>query len=432
MVTHHIGRKAKHMSTPLSILGIVAQCLLACVLAPALAATPARAQTAPAETLVIVHANVIDGVGTTPMMDATVVVADGRIASIGKEADRQGRVIDLKGRWLLPGFVDAHVHVGDIAAARRALESGATTIGSAGIAHFADIGLRELNHGGATDIPDVVAAGYHVRPRPADEFFLDFPQFADLRRGVRGAENVRRMVRAMAGRSVDRIKILSTERAGLPDTDPRIRIFNDEEIAAIVDEAQKANLKVISHAHGDEGAAAAVRAGVHAIEHGTYVSEDTLRLMKEKGVYLDPTLTATQDLADPEGDYDNPILQIRGRAMLPVAREMVALAWKIGVKIVAGTDTGYAPRSNRRMADEIIALAEAGMPPMDAIKAGTSMAAECLGVASRTGAIKVGYEADLVAVDRSPLADIRHIGDVLLVVNNGKVALNRLDIAPRQ
>jgi imidazolonepropionase-like amidohydrolase len=236
----------------------------------------------------------------------------------------------------------------------------------------------------------------------------------------------------MAGRGVDRIKVLSTERAGLPDTDPRIRIFSDDELAAIVDEARKAGLNVIAHAHGDEGAAAAVRAGVHAIEHGTYMSEDTLRLMKEEGVYLDPTLTATQDLVDPGGDYDNPILQIRGRAMLPVARAMVAQALRLGVKIVAGTDTGYSARSNRRMADEIIALAEVGLPPMDAIKAGTSVAAESVGAEKRIGSIRAGYEADLVAVDRSPLVDIRHIGDVLLVVNNGKVALNRLEVTPRQ
>jgi imidazolonepropionase-like amidohydrolase len=143
----------------------------------------------------------------------------------------------------------------------RALESGATTIASAGINHFADVGLRELSRGGAVD-PDVVAAGYHIRSRPADEFFIDFPQLSDLRRGVRGTDAVRRMVRAMAGRGVDRIKVLSTERAGLPDTDPRIRIFSDDELAAIVDEARKASLNVIAHAHGDEGAAAAVRAGV--------------------------------------------------------------------------------------------------------------------------------------------------------------------------
>jgi imidazolonepropionase-like amidohydrolase len=403
-------------------------------LAWAAAAGQAPAQNAPAEALIIVHANVIDGQANAPLMDATVVIADGRIHSVGhgETSGQQGRVIDLKGHWLLPGFVDAHVHVGDIAAARRALESGATTIASAGINHFADVGLRELNRGGAADIPDVIAAGYHIRSRPADEFFIDFPKLADLRRGVRGTDAVRRMVRAMAGRGVDRIKILSTERAGLPDTDPRIRIFSDDELAAIVDEAHKAGLNVIAHAHGDEGAAAAVRAGVHAIEHGTYISEDTLRLMKETGVYLDPTLTATQDLVDPGGDYDNPILQIRGRAMLPAARAMVAQALRLGVKIVAGTDTGYSARSNRRMADEIIALAEAGLAPMDAIKAGTSVAAESVGAEKRIGSIRAGYEADLVAVDRGPLVDIRHVGDVLLVVNNGKVVLNRLDVTPRQ
>jgi imidazolonepropionase-like amidohydrolase len=230
-------------------------CLLAGVLASFLAAAPALAQTA--ETLIITHANVIDGVSAGPLMDQTVIVADGRIAGIhnggSEEAPRQGRVIDLKGRWLLPGFVDAHVHVGDIATARRALESGATTIASAGISHFADVGLRELNHGGAVDVPDVIAAGYHVRPRPADEFFLDFPQMADLRRGVRGADNVRKMVGAMASRRVDRIKILSTERAGLPDTDPRIRIFTDEEIAASVRGARASRPLLLERRAAREG-----------------------------------------------------------------------------------------------------------------------------------------------------------------------------------
>src|SRR5260370_11200827 len=280
-------------------------------------------------------------------MDSTVVATNGHIQSVGsgKAPDGKGRVIDLKGHWLLPGFVDTHVHVADLAAARRALESGATTLASAGINHFADVGLRELNRGGAVDVPDVIAAGYHIRPRAADEFFLDFPQLADLRRGVRGPESVRRMVRAMASRGVNRIKVLATERAGLPDTDPRIRIFTDDDLAAVVDEAQKAGLWVIAHAHGDEGAAAAVRASVHAIEHGTYLSDETLRLMKEKGVYLDPTITAHLD-------SDNPIVQIRGRAMFPIAREMIAQAWKIGVKIVAGTHTAHFPPTHRRNSHE--------------------------------------------------------------------------------
>jgi len=407
--------------------------LIVVLLSVALTAVMPAAATPAPNSLILIHANLIDGISSQPVNDVTVVVVNGHIQSIGHGPAPAGQnvVLDLKGHWLLPGFVDAHVHIPDLASARRALLSGATTVREAGINHFADIGLRELNHEGVVDVPDVIAAGYHVRTHPADDFFLDFPNLADLMPGVHGTENVRRMVRAMASKGVNVIKVMATERAGLPDTDPRIRIFNDQELAAIVDEAHKAGLWVMAHAHGDEGAAAAVRAGVHSIEHGTYLSQDTLRLMKEKGVYLDPTLTATEDVADPEGDYDNPLLEIRGRAMLPVARAMTALAWKMGVKIVAGTDTGYLPRSNRRMADEIVALAGVGIPPMEAIKAGTSVSAECLGVSNRTGSIRPGYEADFVVVDRNPLEDIRYIEDVIVVVNNGRVALNRLDVTPR-
>ncbi|MBZ5698853.1 MAG: amidohydrolase family protein [Acidobacteriia bacterium] len=419
------------MKTTLSRLVALPACGLFMLFLLALA-LQVDAQTGGSDSLTLVHANLIDGISNAPLMDATVVVVNGHIQSIGHEAaSGQSTVIDLKGHWLLPGFVDAHVHVADLAAARRALRSGATTVGEAGVNHFADIGMRELNHKGVVDVPDVVAAGYHIRTHPADDYFLDFPQDADLLGGVRGTDNVRRMVREMASRGVNRIKVMATERAGLPDTDPRIRIFNDDELAAIVDEANKAGLWTVAHAHGDEGAAAAVRAGVHCIEHGTYLSDDTLRLMKEKGVYLDPTVTATVDMTDPEGEYDDPVLQMRGRAMLPIARELVGRAWKMGIKIVAATDTTYFAKNNRTMADEIIELAGDGLPPMDAIKAGTSASAEELGVDKRTGSIRAGYEADFVIVGRNPLEDIRHIADVLMVVNNGRVALNRMNVAPR-
>jgi imidazolonepropionase-like amidohydrolase len=322
--------------------------------------------------------------------------------------------------------VDAHAHIGDLASARRALRSGTTTARDMGVNHFADVGIRELNHSGVIDVPDIVAAGYHVRPHPADEFFLDFPQLSDLMGGVRGPESVRRMVRAMATRGVNVIKVMATQRAGLPETDPRLQELSEEELAAAVDEAKKSGLWVAAHAHGDEGAAAAVRAGVRSIEHGTFLSDETLRLMKEKGVYLVPTIATVQDLMDPGGDYDDPMLQIRGRAMMPRIREVTAKAWKMGIKIVAGTDTGYLPRSNRRVPDEIVELANVGIPPMDAIKAATAVSAECLGIEKRTGSIRAGLEADFVVVDRSPLDDIRNVGDVVIVINNGKVAVNRL------
>ena len=407
------------------ILSLILFLLLMCVGAFA----PVHSQSQ-ASSLAIIHANLIDGISATPIRDATLLIRDGRIESISTtktEIPSGMSVFDLKGRWLLPGFVDAHAHLADLGAARRALASGATTVRCLGVNHFVDIGFRELNHAGVPDIPDVVAAGYHVRPRPAEEFFLDTPKMKDLMSGVKGPESVRRLVRAMIDRGADVIKIMATERAGLPDTDPRKRVFNDEELIAAVDEARKSNIYVAAHAHGDEGAAAAVRAGVRSIEHGTYLSDQTLTLMKEKGTYLVPTIATVMDLIDPGGDYDDPVLSVRGRGMLPRIRETTSHALKMGVKIVAGTDTGYGPSSRRRIPHEILELVNIGMTPMDAIKAATSVAATCIGVDKRTGSIKPGMEADLIAIERDPTADISGIQDVIVVINNGKIAINRLN-----
>jgi imidazolonepropionase-like amidohydrolase len=401
----------------------------AVALAAAASGNGLRSQASAKVQLVITHANVIDGISDRPITDATVVIADGKIETIRSgsvDIPAGATVLDLKGRWLLPGFVDAHVHLADMRAARAALASGATTVRSMGVSHFVDVGIRDLNHAGVIDLPDVVAAGYHVRPRPAEEFFLNLPKMSDLMRGVSGPESVRRMVRALIDRGAGVIKIMATERAGLPDTDPRKRVFSEEELSAAVDEARKAGIHVAAHAHGDEGGAAAVRAGVRSIEHGTYLSDQTLALMKERGCYLVPTIATVADLIDPGGDYDNPVLAVRGRAMLPRIRETAAHAWKMGVKVVAGTDTGYGPSSVRRMPHEVIDLVSIGMPAMDAIKSATSTSAQCLGVDKRTGSIRPGLEADLVVIDRNPLSDITALQDVLVVINNGQVAVNRL------
>jgi imidazolonepropionase-like amidohydrolase len=406
-------------------------CILPALIAVAsLSASPRTvAPQGESSSFALTRVNVIDGASNEPQLDVTVIVRGGKIEQIGKMNPPAGaEVIDLKGRWLLPGFVDAHAHISNLAAARAALQSGATTVRDLGVNHFFDIGVRELNHAGVADLPDVVAAGYHVRPRPADELFIDLPKLGALMgKPVSGTENVRRVVRAQIERGVNVIKVMATERAGLPDTDPRKRVFTDGEIAAVVDEASKSGVYVAAHAHGDEGAYAAVKAGVRSIEHGTYLSDRTLALMKERGTYFDPTIATVADLIEPGGDYDNPILSIRGRHMLPRVRETSAKAWKLGIKLVAGTDTGYGPNSNRRMPHEVIELVAIGMPPMEAIKAATSVSAECMGVEKRTGSIRPGLEADFVVIERDPLSDIKNLQDVLLVINNGKVVVNRLD-----
>jgi imidazolonepropionase-like amidohydrolase len=407
-----------------------AQLLVAVFAALLVCAQPvAPAQSNP-NAIVIIHANVIDGVSDQPLRNATVFIRDGKITDIvaGPAHLIAGQtVIDLQGRWLLPGLLDAHAHLANLAAARLALQSGVTTARSLGVNHFVDIGLRELHRAGASDLPEVLAAGYHVRARPAEEIFVDLPQLKDLMgKPVSGAEAVRRLVRAQIERGVNLIKIHATERASSPDTDPRLRVFSDEELAAIVDEARKANRYVVAHAYGDEGARAAVKADVRSIEHGAWLSEATLRLMKERGTYFVPTLAKIDDFLQPGGEYDDPRLALRGRAMQPRWRETVETAWQLGVKIVAGSDIAYGPASNQRLPDEMLALTSVGMSPLAAIKAGTSVAAECFGIAARTGTIRQGLEADLIAVERDPLTDIRNLQDVLLVVNNGKIVVNRL------
>ena len=381
------------------------------------------------EILAFTNANVIDGVAAEPITDATVVVADGKIQSVetGNVPLPSGaRVIDLEGRYLMPGLIDVHVHLRNFESARRALRSGVTTARSMGVG-FTDVGLRELEAAGRIESPEILAAGYHIRPDPSDGFFIDVPAMGDLlKSGVRGDEAIRRMVRATADKGVNWIKTNATERAGLPDTDPRMQTFSEAELQALVAEAQRHGLPVAAHAHGDAGGQAAVRAGVRSIEHGTYLSEQTLQLMAERGTFLVPTIAVVADLTVPGGDYDNPILTIRGRHMLPRIRETAAAAHRLGVRIAAATDTGYGPESTLRLSEELQELVSVGLTPIEAIRAATSVAAELIGVDDHTGRISVGLDADLIVLERNPLDDIGQVRDVLVVVNDGQIVLSRL------
>ncbi len=384
----------------------------------------------PTGPLVLRHATVLDPAQGQPINDATVIVVGGKIERIATGAVQEpagAQVLDLGGRYLLPGLVDAHVHIGSLDAARRALMSGVTTARSMGVSDFADVGLRELAARGVVDAPEIVAAGYHIRPQPDPALFLDHPELGDLMKApLHGPDALRRVVRAMPQHRVQVIKVLATERAGTPETDPRKQVYSEDELRAIVEEARTGNIPVAAHAHGDEGARAAMLAGVKSIEHGTFLSDSTLKIMARRGVFLDPTLAIQNDLLEPGGDYDDPGLQIRGRFMVPRAHQMVASAHQLGVKIVTGTDTGYGPNSVVRLSHELEELVSCGLTPLEALKAATVAGAELLGVQARTGRLAQGLDADLIVVERNPLEDIRTLEDVLLVVNNGKVVVNRL------
>jgi imidazolonepropionase-like amidohydrolase len=184
---------------------------------------------------------------------------------------------------------------------------------------------------------------------------------------------------------------------------------------------------VQAHAHGAEGAFAAVRAGVRSIEHGTYLNDETLQLMAKQGTFFDPTMEALKDVAEVGGDYDNRDLQLRGQHMLPRLKDAIARANKLGVKIVAGSDTGYGPASVGRVSKEIANLVDAGLTPLAALRAATITGAEMMRLEKQIGQVAPGFEADLVVVERNPLEHIATLQDPLLVINNGRVGIDRLN-----
>lgn len=384
-----------------------------------------------AQDLVLANAHVIDVTSGTVRENVSVLVEGNRITGIvdgDVTAPAGARTVDLMGRYLAPGMMDGHTHVGNADQALRALRSGVTTMRSMGTAHYADVGMRELQRGGHLTAPEYLAAGYHVRPPAAEEFFQDHPEMGRfMESGIQGVEAVRAMTAAIVSRDVDFVKTNATERAGLPNTDPRKRFYSLEELTAIVDEAGSAGIPVAAHAHGDDGGRDAVLAGVRSIEHGTYLSPETLRIMAERGTYLVPTIAIVRDLTIPGGDYDNAALNMRGRHMLPRVQEMARNAHALGVKIVAATDTGYGPESTTTLAHELQEFVEVGMTPAEALRAATSTAAELMGISERTGRVEEGMEADLIVLERNPLDDIDVMLDVLMVVSDGKVIVMRGD-----
>jgi imidazolonepropionase-like amidohydrolase len=395
----------------------------------ALAASIPAAVTAQQTTTTVVNANVVNVRTGAIVRNATVIVRDGTIASVGVAATpSSGTIIDAGGRYLVPGLIDAHTHIADWGAARRALESGVTTARSAGVSNYADVGLRELARKGAITGPDMLAAGYHVRPQLAGDAFLNDPTLSPfIKDGIITIDAIRQLVHVILSHGVDWIKTTSTERAGTPETDPRKQLYTEAELKVMVDEAAAKGISVMAHAHGEEGALAAVKAGVRSIEHGTYLSDEALKLMKEKGTYLVPTYATVIDLVEPGGDYDNAGLHLRGSHMLPRLRETVERAHRFGVKIVTGADTGYGPNSVTRIAHEVAAFVEIGLTPLQALQSATTVAAELLRLEKRTGAIETGFEADFLVVERNPLEEVRTLQDPLLVVTNGRVAVNRLN-----
>ncbi|MER7048458.1 amidohydrolase family protein [Streptomyces jumonjinensis] len=362
-------------------------------------------------TLIIDGGTLLDPLTGRVTEDAVVVIEDGAVRAAGaRGATRRdaaavrekARVVHADGRWVLPGLVDAHIHLSTHAEAHRALRLGATSVRSGSTAFYQDIALRELARWAPDQAPRMRAAGVFVTPKPGDTLLAD-PDLAPLLRlkdGIRTPEALRRMVEVNLSRGADVIKTRVNERAGSPTENPLTQVYDRDQLSATVAAARRGGATVLCHSYSEKGVHDAVLAGVHSIEHGVYLGERTMHHMRERGTFFTPTLAAMASLAaDPD-----PVLAERGRVFLPIARRAVLRAFELGVPIAAGTDSSGGAIDP--IGREVELMREAGLPALDAIRTATTGAARLIGLERGAGRLARGFRGDAVLVDGDPLSDV--------------------------
>ena len=409
--------------------------------------------TAPAETLVLKAAHIFDSTGTALKDGVIVVVRGDRIVSVGTAAAPAGaRVIDLGDATLLPGFIDAHTHLtmqfdkdyyrgvynnlmrfpaeqAMYAAlyARRTLEAGFTTVRNVGADDFVDVGLRNGINAGITEGPHMLTAVHGIGSPGGhfDHYALPpdrVKPWGPIEGICSGPEQCREAVRYQLKWGADVIKIAASGGV-LSETDPvDVPQLTPEELTAIVSEAHKWRRKVAAHCHGDAAARLAIDAGVDSIEHGSFLTEDTLKLMKAKGVYLVPTRLAVY-WVNKMADTFPPQIAAKARAAAAAHGDMFKTALRVGVPIAFGTDAGVYPHGMNAM--EFGLMTDLGMSPSAALLAGTREAAKLLGVQADVGTLEAGKAADIVAVPGNVLNDIHATEHPILVMQHGHVVLQK-------
>ncbi|HEY0766974.1 MAG TPA: amidohydrolase family protein [Steroidobacteraceae bacterium] len=414
------------------------------------------AEAAPApETIVLKAAHVFDSTGTTLKDGVTVVVRGDRIVSVGTAAAPAGaRLIDLGDATILPGFIDAHTHLtlelqkdyyhyfynrlmrfpaeqAMYAAmyARRTLEAGFTTVRNVGADDFVDIGLRNAINAGVTEGPRMLTAAHGVGSPGGHFDDYSFPPdrvqpWSPVRGICSGPEECREAVRYQMKWGADLIKIAASGGV-LSEADPvDVPQLTLEEMTAIVSEAHKWRRKVAAHCHGDAAARIAIEAGVDSIEHGTFLTEDTLKLMKAKGVYLVPTRMAAYWVGkEADANAYPPQIATKARAAAAAHGGMFKAALRIGVPIAFGTDAGVYPHGMNAM--EFALMTDLGMSPAAALLAGTRESAKLLGVEGEVGTLAPGKVADIVAVPGNVLNDIHATEHPVFVMHMGHVVLQK-------
>jgi imidazolonepropionase-like amidohydrolase len=408
----------------------------------------AKAPATPAE--VAIHAGRVLDVRTGKYATDQIIWIEGdRIKAIGSASEMASKIpvgaktIDLSKNTVLPGLIDCHTHLTmtpysnglsgvrlsyprqALTGARNArvtLEAGFTTVRNVGAAGYADIALRDAINAGDVPGPRMVVSGppLSITGGHGDTNFLA-PQFNWSDDGVAdGVEGVQKKVRENIKYGADVIKFMATGGVLSEGDNPALAQYSEEEMKAIVDTAHSLGRKVAAHAHGARGIKLAVIAGVDSIEHGSYINDEDIALMKERGTYLVPTVYLEDWLIENVNALGlTPNMIEKAKTVLPIAQQNLSHAFKSGVKVALGTDAAVYPHGLN--GHEFGKMVDMGLPPLEAIQAGTVDAADLLGWSDRVGTLEPGKFADIVAVDGDPVANVHLLENVSFVMKGGAV-----------
>jgi imidazolonepropionase-like amidohydrolase len=420
---------------------------------PARPAPPSRAAAPPGVPTITVlkAARLFDGRSDRAIENGVVIIEGSRIRDVGSNLPipPDATALDLGDATILAGFIDSHTHVTDEATdnwladfyeglrrpvpekaiiatayARRVLDAGFTTVRDLGSSDSIDVGLRNAINRGLVPGPRMLVArdaigatGGHCDQTgfPEGTFGADWGPEKGI---IHGAAEARQAVRLDVKYGADVIKTCASGGVLSLGDDVSAPQLADEELAALVDEAHRLGKKTAAHAHGDLAARAAVMAGIDSIEHGSFLTDQTLALMKSKGTYLVPTLMAGEWTGGKAEKFP-PQIAVKARAALAARSDMFKRALKSGVRIAFGTDSGVSPHGLN--AQEFKLMVDLGMSPAAALRSAGPAAADLLGLGDRIGTLEKGKDADIIAVAGDPLKNIQATERVFFVMKGGGI-----------
>jgi imidazolonepropionase-like amidohydrolase len=384
--------------------------------------------------------------------DRQVLIEEQRITAVAKTVTASDDAPRIVLETCLPGLMDMHVHLdgqmerngyvgrfqkneADIALtaahyANITLQAGFTTVRNPGDSYNVTVALRNAIEEGRATGPRIFTAAKSLATTgghadPTNGYRQDLMGDPGPEEGViNGVEDARKAVRQRYKDGADFIKITATGGVLSLAKSGQNPQFTLEELEAVVQTAADYGMHVAAHAHGAEGMKRAVLTGVRSIEHGTFMNDEIMKLMKERGTYYVPTISAGKFVAEKslDGDYLPPIVRPKAAAVGPQIQETFAKAYRAGVKIAFGTDCGVSPHGSNAL--EFLYMVEAGMPELAAIRSATMTSAELLGLQEELGSISTGKLADIIAVNGNPLEDISLLQQVSFVMKGGNVVRN--------